>query len=642
MIATALTTVVLAVLAIGAALAAWQSRRWLAGRPAAVGVVAGLRALPGRYLVDVHHVVGRTPFNARFHALVAGGFLAAVLLLVAMGVAIAVSWGGSRILWLLLALVLVAMLAGALMVRHRRRVIRPRELSQGRFARLPVSLLAFSGCLLVVSLDQSLGGAMPEALALVLIAIAGVAMADLVWGVWKGPLKHAVHGALHLAFHPRPARFHDGMGRDTGLKPLPLTPAKTDEAGALGVERPVDFAWNRLLGFDACVQCGRCETACPAYAAGLPLNPKKLVQDLVAAMDSEASDAAYAGNPHPGRGVGKAHGGAALPLIGPDAMIHPDTLWSCTTCRACVQECPMMIEHVDAVVDLRRFQTLELGATPAKAAVMLEELRATDNPGGRALARRWDWAADLSLPRLPAGGSCDMLLWVGEGAFDLRVQRSLRALVVLLRRAGVDFAVLGDEELDCGDVARRLGDEATFQSLAARNVATLNARRLNRIVTADPHALHTLRNEYPAYGGSWTVVHHTALLLELITAGALTVTKPLGRSVTFHDPCYLGRYNGEIEAPRALLDAIGVERREMLRSGLRSSCCGGGGGAPLTDVSGERRIPDVRMEHVRETGASLVAVACPNCALMLEGVVGPRPEVAEIAELVLAATETAR
>ncbi len=138
------------------------------------------------------------------------------------------------------------------------------------------------------------------------------------------------------------------------------------------------------------------------------------------------------------------------------------------------------------------------------------------------------------------------------------------------------------------------------------------------------------------------MVHHTALLLELITAGALTVTKPVGRSVTFHDPCYLGRYNGEIEAPRALLDAIGVERREMLRSGLRSSCCGGGGGAPLTDVSGERRIPDVRMEHVRETGASLVAVACPNCALMLEGVVGPRPEVAEIAELVLAATETAR
>lgn len=182
MIATALTTVVLAVLAIGAALAAWQSRRWLAGRPATVGVVAGLRALPGRYLVDVHHVVGRTPFNARFHALVAGGFLAAVLLLVAMGVAIAVSWSGSRILWLLLALVLVAMLAGALMVRHRRRVLRPRELSQGRFARLPLSLLGFSACLLVVALDQSLGGVMPEALALVLIAIAGVAMADLVWG----------------------------------------------------------------------------------------------------------------------------------------------------------------------------------------------------------------------------------------------------------------------------------------------------------------------------------------------------------------------------------------------------------------------------------------------------------------------------
>ncbi|HSK41110.1 MAG TPA: (Fe-S)-binding protein [Arenibaculum sp.] len=631
MIASVLSLSVVAILAAGLLLAVLQARRWRVGRPAGVDLAGGLRALPGRYLVDVHDVVGRNPFNARFHALAAGGFLVSLALIVAL----AVPALRHPFVWGLLALALSGMLAGALMVGYRRRVERPPELSKGRFSRLPFALLAFAASFLIVALDQAAGGVLPVPVALALLVPGIWGCIELVLGVWKGPLKHAVHGALHLAAHPRPARFHDGAGRDTGLLPLDLG------AEPLGVERPVDFPWNRLLGFDACVQCGRCETVCPAYAAGQPLNPKKLIQDLAAALDEEAGDLAYAGNHHPGRVPGQAHGGVRLPVIGEDAMIHPDTLWACTTCRACVQECPMMIEHVDAVVDLRRFQTLELGAVPGKAADMLEELRATDNPGGRDLGRRLDWATDLDLPVLRGTGACDVLLWVGDGAFDLRTQRTLRALVMLMRRAGTDVAVLGDEELDCGDVARRLGDENTFQDLARRNVETLGRYRFERIVTADPHALHTLRNEYPAFGGNWTVLHHSALLLELLRTGRLTVSTPVGRTVTYHDPCYLGRYNGETEAPRALLDAIGVERVEMARSGMRSSCCGGGGGAPLTDVAGKIRIPDIRMDHARETGAELVAVACPGCTLMLEGVVGPRPQVAEIAELVLIATEPA-
>ncbi|PWC31310.1 DUF3483 domain-containing protein [Azospirillum sp. TSO35-2] len=634
MIAAALSTVTLAVLLVGLGLALVQARRWRAGRAAAVDLWAGLAALPGRYLVDVHAVVGRKPFNARFHALSAGGFLAALALLVLL----ALPPLRHPILWGLLAVALATMLAGGLMVGYRRRVLRPPELSGGRFSRLPLALTGFAAAFLLVAADQSAGGVLPVPVGLALVALGGWGLAELVFGVWKGPLKHAVHGALHLVAHPRPARFHDGAGRDSGLRPLELAAGDADSA-PLGAGRVLDFAWNRLLGFDACVQCGRCESACPAFAAGLPLNPKALIQDLVASLDEGDDGRAYAGHRHPGHPAGAGASGPSLPLVGPRAAIHPDTLWSCTTCRACVQECPMMIEHVDAVIDLRRYQTLELGATPVKAAAVLEELRATDNPGGRDLARRLDWAVDLRLPVLADGGACDVLLWLGDGAYDLRNQRSLRALVLLLRRAGVDFAVLGADELDCGDVARRLGDEATFQDLARRNVALLNGRTFQRIVTADPHAFHCLRNEYPAFGGRWTVLHHTALLLELVRSGALPVTAPLARAVAYHDPCYLGRYNGETEAPRALLDAIGAERREMARSGLRSRCCGGGGGAPLTDVVGERRIPDQRMDDARASGAPTLAVACPTCTLMLEGVVEPRPAVAEIAELVLAATE---
>ena len=625
--------------------AAWRMQRWRIGRPAAVNFLRGLAAIPSRYLVDVHAVVVRDALapvaprsggaaTARMHVLTAGGLVLAVpLILLAQLAAV------RGIVIDTLVLVALAMMAAGIVCLFLRRWPRPARLSGGAFDRLPFALCGFVLFYLRVTCAGLGIGPPIQWTALLDLALAMLGtwacVEIFVSGPSWGPMRHALAGALHLAFHSRPARF-SGSRPDSALMPLAL------DAARLGVETPADFRWNQLLGFDACVQCGRCEVACPAFAAGLPLNPKKLIQDLAAACAVGASDAAYTGSPHPGRENGHARGGAQFPLVGSGAMVDPDTLWACTTCRACVAECPMMIEHVDAVIELRRFQTLERGATPGKAVQALSELRAADTVCGRSTASRLDWAADLKLTKLAAGASCEVLLWLGEAAFDLRGQRSLRALVQVLRAARVDFAVLGDDELDCGDLARRLGDEATFADLARRNILNLAARRFKCILTADPHVLHVLRNEYPAFGGHYDVRHHSAFLLDLAQSGALKLAPgAAGMPVTFHDPCYLGRYNGDVESPRRLLRAIGIQPVEMQRSAMRSSCCGWGGGAAFTDVAGPRRIPDVRMEQVREVGAGTVAVACPNCAVMLEGVVAPRPDVIDLAELVQRAVQAA-
>ncbi|MGZ0706450.1 dimethylglycine demethylation protein DgcB [Pseudomonas piscis] len=606
---------------------------WRRGRASKVDLVGGLLAMPRRYMVDLHHVVARDKYIANTHVATAGGAVASIVL------ALLVHGFGlhNRLLAYALLLMSALMFVGAIFV-YRRRRNPPSRLSKGPWMRLPKSLLAFSASFFLVTLPVA--RILPEQFGgWLLAAILGL---GVLWGVselflgmtWGGPMKHAFAGALHLAWHRRAERF--GGGRSTGLKPLDLE----DPSAPLGVEKPVDFTWNQLLGFDACVQCGKCEAACPAFAAGQPLNPKKLIQDMVVGL-AGGSDAHFAGSPYPsldGRGqpLGEHSGGPHLPIVALEgkALVDADTLWSCTTCRACVEECPMMIEHVDAIVDMRRHLTLEKGATPNKGAEVLENLIATDNPGGFNPGGRMNWAADLNLKLLPEVKSTEVLFWVGDGAFDMRNQRTLRAFVKVLKASGVDFAVLGLEERDSGDVARRLGDEATFQQLARRNIQTLAKYRFQRIVTCDPHSFHVLKNEYGALGGDYQVLHHSTYIAELIAAGQLDLGRHKGGSVTYHDPCYLGRYNGEYEAPRQVLRALGIEVKEMQRAGFRSRCCGGGGGAPITDIPGKQRIPDMRMEDIRETGAELVAVGCPQCTAMLEGVVEPRPMIKDIAELV--------
>jgi Fe-S oxidoreductase len=600
---------------------------WRKGQPEKVAILTGLAAMPRRYLVDLHHVVARDKVMSNTHVATAGGFVLSVVLIFAVHV---FGLAPQILSWVLLAS--LAMMFGGVLFVIRRRLNPPSRLSKGPWMRLPKSLLMFSVSFFLVTLPAS-GVISDHAFNLLSTVVLFVA---IIWGLgemffgmgWGGPMKHAFAGSLHLAFHRRPERF--GGGRSTGLKAVNLN------ADKLGVETPSDFKWNQLLGFDACVQCGRCEAVCPAFAAGQPLNPKKLIQDMVVGL-AAGTDKKYAGSPYPGKESGCAKGDPHKPIVG--GILNAETLWSCTTCRACVEECPMMIEHVDAIVDMRRFLTLEKGATPNKGVEVLENIIFTDNPNGHAPNKRSNWAADQELNVMADVKRADVLFWVSDGAFDMRSQRILKSFVKILKAAKVDFAILGDEELDSGDVARRLGDDATFQRLAKCNIKTLMKYDFDCIVTTDPHAFHCLKNEYPDFypegqKPQYQVWHHTTFINQLVEKALISVGKLPTAKVTYHDPCYLGRYNGEYDAPRAVLKQMGVEIAEMERSGFRSRCCGGGGGAPITDIPGERRIADMRMDDIRETEAELVAVGCQQCTAMLEGVVEPRPEVKDIAELV--------
>lgn len=621
---------------------------WRQGRAATVRW-SGLFAIPKRYFVDLHDVVAREPAVARAHVLVAGGALASLAI-------VAVN-DGLRLRWAVLDIALtasaLAMLAGAVMMaRRRRQPVVAARVSHGPWDRLPWSLAVGGAGATALALGALLHGTLaPWWAALCALALA-IGAAELALGIgMAGPMKHAVTGLLHLGLHPRPERFGAqpvgpaAQRTATALKPIRLA---VDPAG---VEKPADLPWNRLLSFDACVQCGKCEAACPAYAAGQPLNPKKLVQDLVIGM-SGGTDASYHGNGYPGIEKGR-HGGNAQAGVVP-GLIEAETLWSCTTCRACVQACPMLIEHVDLVVDLRRNLTLAGGEVPNKGAEVLDALRDTDTQGRYPLDARFHWATDFGLPVIAEGQSTEWLLLAGEAGFDMRGQRTLRALLQSLKAASLVPGVLGAAETDCGDVARRLGDEVGYQRLARQLIGTLMARPAKHLVTADPHLLHALRNEYPLIDPGWAsrlrsghtkVWHHTELLADLLERRQLK-TRPQAAAqaptVTMHDPCYLARYNGQTDAPRQALKSIGIRVVEMERSGMNARCCGGGGGAPTTDIPGKRRIPDIRIEDARATGAGVVAVACPQCTAMLEGVVGPRPEVLDVAELVAQAIEVTR
>jgi Fe-S oxidoreductase len=440
-----------------------------------------------------------------------------------------------------------------------------------------------------------------------------------------------------------------------GGKPVDLNDPDTDEAvyERLGVGTAADLTWRDLLGLTTCTECGRCQEVCPAWGAGKALSPKLFANAL--------RDHAWAEWPV-GRGehtplVAADAAGAAGAAAGETAQtplqrlaLTEDMLWACTTCGACVAVCPVGVEHVDHVIDLRRRRVLGDAEFPAELATLFRNLERRQNPWGVVAKKRLDWTAGLDF-QVPVVGAdvedldgVDYLYWVGcAGAFDARGQATARAFATLLKRAGVKFAVLGTQECCTGDPARRAGNEPLFAELAARGVTALNEAGATRIVVTCAHCFNALKNEAGPFGGHYDVVHHTQLLAGLIAQGRLkpgtTLAKPPLR-VTFQDPCYLARHNGETTAPRSLLAALpGVKLQEMAPCGPDTRCCGAGGARMWQEEAQANRLNARRAADALATGAEAIATACPYCSVMLGDAVAasdqPDVPVRDVAQLVL-------
>jgi len=386
------------------------------------------------------------------------------------------------------------------------------------------------------------------------------------------------------------------------------SPIDIEKAEILGVGEIKDFTWKQLLDLDACTNCGRCEDVCPAWETGKPLSPRKLIQDLKGHMIHIYSNKGSASeNPSP--------------LIG--EAPNEAEIWSCTTCAACQEACPVYVEHILKVVDLRRHLVLAQNKMPESAQLMLRNMQMRGHPwaGAQSLRLRGDWTTHLDLKILAEGDQINTLFWVGcTGALVDRNVEVTTAITRVLKEGGVDFGVLGEAETCCGDPARRAGYEFQFQIMAEQNIEMFKHHHIQKIITSCPHCYNILKNEYPKYGGQFKVVHYTQLLWELIQEGRLNLTQEFDSTFTYHDPCYLGRYNGIYQEPRQILKVIPKAKLvEMGRSREKSFCCGGGGGHMwIEEQPGTVKISQRRMEEVLKTGVERVITTCPYCLQMFE------------------------
>jgi len=399
------------------------------------------------------------------------------------------------------------------------------------------------------------------------------------------------------------------------LKPLTREKAiaksdlENEELETFGLGKVSELNWKNVLNLYACTECGRCEEQCPASQTGKPLSPKALIHDFKSDLLVHA-DAILGGSPERVR-----------PLVRANAPITGDVLWSCTTCRACEEACPVNIEHLDFIVEARKHQVLMEASFPPEIQETFSNLENQANPWGFGADTRAQWCRDLEVPLMSDNPEADLLWFVGcAGSFDDRGKKISRALARVLQRAGVNFAILGPEEACNGDMARRAGNEYLAQMLIQQNAEILNGYRPKRILASCPHCFNIIRNEYPRFDACYPVVHHTQFLFELMAQGKLPINgKHSGGTLTYHDSCYLGRWNGIYDAPRELLRAAtgGAGPLELKQTRDRGFCCGAGGARMFMEETIGTRINGQRTREIVAAGVKTVATACPFCTTML-------------------------
>lgn len=535
---------------------------------------------------------------------------------------------------------------GLMMALFRRHVLKPEPLPQDTFKGRGY-LLADTGLLLMILL-LDIGGYFSEASRLAVeqpitasASWIGYPLSKLAdkdtWFIlqpylWWG---HALTSFLLIAVLPLTKMFHGvativnisltntdlrGTLRTMNVSKLMEDPDADIDEISLGSSTIKELTWKQLLDSISCTECSRCTSVCPAYSSGKPLSPMGVITDIRQTLVEKKDDA-----------------------ILPGDVISETALWSCTTCGACMEECPVLIDHIPTFTDLRRYLVLSEGKPPTQANESLEKTMNTGNPYGFSQSDRTKWAKDagIDLPIMAEKKEADVLFWVGcAGAYDPRNQQVARSMVKIFKTAGIDYAVLGEEEMCTGDSARRMGEEYLFETMALQNIETLNQYKFNTIVTTCPHCFQTLGNEYRDFEGTYTVKHHTQFIQELISSGKLNVQKG-SDDVTYHDPCYLGRHNNEYDAPRDILKSINELNglKEMGQSKNESFCCGAGGGNMWHEIEEGDRINHLRFDHAMETGAKTIATACYFCTTMMDDAMKVRGkenevQVCDIAELV--------
>ncbi len=461
-----------------------------------------------------------------------------------------------------------------------------------------------------------------------------LAQLAVIWGFFVFVL-HSKH--MHIVVSEPNVLF---SRRPKALGPLATTPdldpEKMTEETVFGVGHAGDLTWKQRLDLLTCTECGRCQDQCPAWNTGKPLSPKLVIMGLRDHLFASAGDLLAGGE--------VAADSVAAKTLVPD-VIAPDVLWSCTTCGACVEQCPVDIEHVDTIVDMRRYEVLMEARFPSEAGLMLRNIENQGDPWGLGASHRLEWAEGLGFEVPVVTGTIpdevEYLFWVGcAGALDERARRTTRSIARLLHHAGVSFAVLGAKESCTGDPARRLGNEYLYQTQAQANIETLHGAGVKKIVASCPHCFNTISREYPALGGDFEVIHHSQLLDRLVAEGRLRPGAGVAATVTYHDPCYLGRHNEIYDQPRGVLKRVpGVELTEMHRHGRTGFCCGAGGARMWLEESIGKRINDERTDEALGTGADVISTACPYCLIMLDDATkgrqaeGKAPESVRVADI---------